>query len=367
MGALVPGAERIAVLRAGGLGDFVFTLPALDALRAAYPQAEIVLVGAPWHREFLRGRPGPVDRVEIAPPSRGIREPARNEAEDHGALATFFGRMRDQRFDLALQLHGGGRFSNPFVWRIGARVTAGLRAADAPPLDRCVPYVYYQPEVVRYLEVVALVGAAPRSLEPAVAVTAADRAAAEAALAGLPDPVVALHPGAGDPRRRWPAAAFAEVGDGLADAGASVVVVGAPEEAALVDEVVAGMRAPARGLGGGVDLGGLAGVLARARVLVANDSGPRHLAAALGTATVGVFWGPNIVNAAPWTRARHRPHAAWPTTCPVCGAARTESRFPAPDRRCAHPGSWVEAVPVADVLADALDLLACAAETARSG
>jgi len=78
----------------------------------------------------------------------------------------------------------------------------------------------------------------------------------------------------------------------------------------------------------------------------------------VGSATVGVFWGPNLVNAAPWTRLRYRPHAAWATTCPVCGAARTEgaSRRRTPDAPI--PGSWVEAVPVADVLADALDVLA---------
>ena len=59
------------------------------------------------------------------------------------------------------QLHGGGRHSNPLITGIGARVTAGLRADDAPALDRCVRYMYYQPEVFRYLEVVGLVGAAP--------------------------------------------------------------------------------------------------------------------------------------------------------------------------------------------------------------
>jgi ADP-heptose:LPS heptosyltransferase len=271
--APVPDVERIAVLRAGGIGDFLFTLPALHALRAAYPDAEVVLLGAPWQPGFLTGRPGPVDRAVVVPPSRGVRDPAAGEIEHPAELARFFARMRARRFDLGVQLHGGGRWSNPFVRRLGARVTAGLRAPDAVALDRSLPYVYYQAEVVRFLEVVALLGAAPVGLEPAVTVTADDRAAADAALAGLPDPVVALHPGAGDPRRRWPAAGFAEVGDRLAAAGATVVVVGAPAEAGLVDEVVAGMRAPARGLAGAVDLGGLAGVLARARVLVGNDSG----------------------------------------------------------------------------------------------
>lgn len=59
--------RRIAVLRANAIGDLVFALPALDALRAAYHQAEIVLLGLPWHADFLAGRPGPIDRVEVVP------------------------------------------------------------------------------------------------------------------------------------------------------------------------------------------------------------------------------------------------------------------------------------------------------------
>jgi ADP-heptose:LPS heptosyltransferase len=66
----VPGVRRIAVLRANALGDFIFALPALEALRAAYPQAEIVLLAKKWHATFLQGRPGPVDRVVVVPLTR---------------------------------------------------------------------------------------------------------------------------------------------------------------------------------------------------------------------------------------------------------------------------------------------------------
>jgi ADP-heptose:LPS heptosyltransferase len=66
----VPDVQKIGVLRANSLGDYLFTLPALDALRAAYGDAEIVLLGAPWHARELAGRPGPVDRVLVAPRDR---------------------------------------------------------------------------------------------------------------------------------------------------------------------------------------------------------------------------------------------------------------------------------------------------------
>src|SRR3954447_5976204 len=67
LGARVRDVRRIAVLRATALGDLIFALPALDSVRAAYPDAEIVLLGRAWHADYLAGRPGPVDRVVALP------------------------------------------------------------------------------------------------------------------------------------------------------------------------------------------------------------------------------------------------------------------------------------------------------------
>jgi len=89
-GPLVPDVERIGVLRAGGVGDFLFTVPALQALRAAYPDAEIVLLGAPWLPTFTDGRPGPWNRTVVVPPSQGVRQPAWWEREDAAELDAFF-------------------------------------------------------------------------------------------------------------------------------------------------------------------------------------------------------------------------------------------------------------------------------------
>ena len=341
---LVPEVERIAVLRANALGDLLFALPALDALRAAYPGARLTLLGRAWHAGFLDGRPGPVDEVVALPD--GLPEAEDGAPELVGALA-------DRRFDLALQLHGGGRHSNPFVRRLGARVTAGLRTPDAEPLDRWVPYVYYQHEVLRLLEVATVVGAPMRSITPTLAVTDRDREEADAALptcTAPPGPLAVLHPGATDPRRRWPAASFAEVGDALASAGARVVVTGDRSEAALVEEVAGRMGATAVALPGTLSLPALTGLLARAAVVVANDTGPLHLAAAVGTPTVGVFWCGNLINAGPPTRARHRPAVSWRLHCPVCGTDCTRAE-------CDHRDSFVADVEVSEVRSSALDLL----------
>jgi ADP-heptose:LPS heptosyltransferase len=109
-------------------------------------------------------------------------------------------------------------------------MTAGSRTPDAPPLDRTVPYTRHQHEIHRFLEVAAVVGAAPVTLEPRLEVTDADRAEALAVLAGDDRPLVVLHPGANDPRRRWPVERLAMVGNELARKGARPLWIFVPEE-----------------------------------------------------------------------------------------------------------------------------------------
>jgi ADP-heptose:LPS heptosyltransferase len=346
----VENVHRIAVLRANGIGDFTFVLPALEALRAAYPQTELLFLGRPWHAAFLEGRSGPVDRVVVVPVSHGVHEAAGQE-EDEEALERFFERMAGERIDLALQLHGGGRNSNPFLLRLGARVTAGLRTPDAPPLDRWVPYVFYQPEIMRYLEVVSRVGAEVVTLEPRVTVMDRDLQESYAVVAQDDRPLVALHPGAGDPRRHWPVEKFAAVGDSLAGRGARVVVTGARREGELAAGVVRAMRAPAQDTCGQLSINGLAGLLARCRVVVSNDSGPLHLAAAVGAATVGIYWVGNLITAGLPFRTAHRPAISWRLECPVCGVDCTRDV-------CPHSASFVADVGVEEVQDAALDLLA---------
>ncbi|GAA5071874.1 ADP-heptose:LPS heptosyltransferase [Thermocatellispora tengchongensis] len=350
----VPGVRRIAVLRANALGDLLLAFPALHALKNAYPDARLTLLGREWHAAFLAGRPGPVDDVVALPPISGVSGPEDGSRPPPRLLEA----LRGRRFDLAVQMHGGGGNSNPFVRALGARVTAGLRAEGAEPLDRWVPYVYHQHETHRLLEVAALVGGATAEYEPRVAVTPADRAEAARVL-GPPAAgprLVAIHPGAVDPRRRWPPERFAAVADHLAATAGpiSFVVTGTEPEREVVEKVVAGMSVPARPLVGALSIGGLAALYERCALLVGNDTGPRHLAGAVGTPTVSVYWCGNMITASPLGRARHRPLISWTAACPVCGACGLDPGA----ERCPHDVSWVTDVPVDDVIDQALDLLA---------
>ncbi|MFD0822985.1 glycosyltransferase family 9 protein, partial [Micromonospora zhanjiangensis] len=168
----------------------------------------------------------------------------------------------------------------------------------------------------------------------------------------------ALHPGASDPRRRWPAERFAEVADRLVADGYDVYVTGAPDERPLADRVVEAARLPVRSLAGELSLSGLVGFLAGCAVLVSNDTGPVHVAAAVGTPTVGIFWVGNLINCATPLRARHRPIGSWTVNCPVCGVDGGGDVYP--DRpstgSCDHRESYVTDVPVVEVLAAVADL-----------
>lgn len=357
LGDRIPETRKIAVLRANAIGDFVFSLPALDALRAAYPQAEITLLALAWHAEFLRDRPSPIDRVVVLPPIPGISARAL-PGEDGRAPEVFIEAMRAERFDLAIQLHGGGKASNPFVRTLGARVTAGLRAPGTAPLDRWVRYIYFHHEVLRYLEVVALVGAAPVTFEPHIAVTPGDLAESTA-LVPQETAYAVIHPGATDERRRWPAERYARLGDRLAAEGLLPVVTGDASEVHLIRRVAAAMRSAPVEAAGRLSLGGLAGLIAGASVVIGNDTGPLHLACALDTPSVTLHWIGNLVNGAPLTRHRHRAVTSWQLDCPVCGVANVEVR-------CRHDLSFIDRVSYEEVEDQVLDVLACTAEARQT-
>jgi len=378
-GLPLPGpatVRRVAVLRANGVGDFVLGLPALEALRAAYPAARITYLGLPWHVDLLSGRPGPWDEVDAVPSFPGVSAPSGPIlVDEREAVRAFVERHRAIRYDLAVQLHGGGAHSNRLVGALGAALTVGGRDRGAPPLDRWVPFRHLQHETMRNLEIVRLAGAPPVTLAPALAVTARDRRDAAQALAPVapnlvdrvtsasPDrptarsdrALVALHPGAGDPRRRLPVADFAAVADALTVDGHVVLVVGDDRERALGAGLGAlARRAAATGrlvdLTGRLPLAGLLAVLASCQLLIGNDSGPRHLAGALGTPTVGIYWCGNVVNAGELARSRHRIVTSFQTTCPECGARQEP-------RRCAHDPSFVAGVPITEIIEEARGLL----------
>lgn len=341
--------KKIAVLRANALGDYIFSLPALQALRDTFTDAEIVLLGRAWHKEYLQNRPGPVDRVVVVPLYPGISE-REGFVPDEKVLSEFFAEMQKEEFDIAFQIHGGGKNSNPFLLRLGGTLTVGLKTPDAAALDINVPYIYYFNETLRYLEVVGKAGAKTKNIEPKLEVTEADLAEARNVLVNPGNkPVAIIHPGASDVKRRWPGENFAVVADYLAKLGYHVCITGLAWEREIIDAVIENIvyKDALQDVSDKLSLGGSTGLLSFSDIIISNDTGPLHIARALQRPTVGIFWCANIINAMPVTTSLNRNLLSWTMQCPLCGASSL--KFHEYKGPCRHETSLITDVTIDEV------------------
>lgn len=275
-------------------GDVVMATPGFRALRAGFPDARIalqlrpsqlpLLAGAPWFDELLPLRSGG---------GRGLG-PLRE------GLA-----LRSRRFDLGICLPDS--FSSALLMRAaGVRHVVGY-ARDArrfllhqpvtpPAAARAGRGGPLLPRELHVLGLVEAVGCAPQGTQLELYATEGEEDEAARALAGAgaraDEPYAVLAPGASfGPSKQWPPAHFARAADALAEAGARPVLVGTPAERPLAASVAAAMRARPVDLTGRLGLGGLKAVVRRARVVLCNDAGTRHVAVAFGVPAV-VLMGP---------------------------------------------------------------------------
>lgn len=292
--------EKLMVFRGLYLGDLVAATPALRALRRGYPEAEITLVSLPWATALAPHLGDLVDRLLPYPGASGL-----DGGRTGDELDEFLTRVRAERFDLAVNMHGRGPISTQLVARFGARRTAsfvGEKSDDTPALDVAVPWDTETHESCKLLLLAEKAGGAPTvaydSVEPELRVREEDVRRALALLPGrLRKPLALVHPGASVSEKRWPEEAFGQTAAGLANRGYDVAVtgsVGEKELARMVSEAAPGSL----DLGGETDLSTLVALVARASVMVANDTGPAHLAYALRTPSVTLF-GPST-DAARW-------------------------------------------------------------------
>jgi ADP-heptose:LPS heptosyltransferase len=148
------------------------------------------------------------------------------------------------------------------------------------------------------------------------------------------------------------------IGDYCAAQGLQVALTGTAMEAGQIGAVAEQMRAPAVNLCDRLSLPGLAGLLSRAALFVGNDSGPMHLALAVGARAVGLFWVEYVVNSLPLTRTTFYPLIAWRRACPRCGAFLDKAEADHPSGGCSHDVSMIAEITPPDVIRGVEALLA---------
>jgi ADP-heptose:LPS heptosyltransferase len=313
--------SRIAVFRALQLGDLLCAVPALRALRAAWPSAKICLIGLPWAVDFVRRMPYVDEFIEF-PGFPGMPE----RAPDLAAWPAYVAEVHAHGFDLAIQMHGSGVLTNSLVAALHVPHSAGffLPGQEGPRPEVAVPWREGVPEVRRLLALAESLGAPSRGEHLELPILA-EEAAAWVALRdelGLdpreaPRGYICVHPGARLASRRWPAERFAAAADELVEAGYRVVLTGSAAEAPLTAEVAASMAGGVEDAAGRTSLGALAALVAQAELVICNDTGISHVAAAMCTPSVVVCCGADAGRWQPLDRQRHQ--VLWhPVLCRPC-------------------------------------------------
>jgi ADP-heptose:LPS heptosyltransferase len=234
--------ESIVVFRALQLGDMLCAVPALRALRNAYPRARIALVGLPWCATFTTRFASYIDEFIEFPGYPGLPEiPPRIEA-----IPDFLAAMQRRRFDAAIQLHGSGSYVNSIVMLFNAKTTAGFFVPGeyCPDAERFIAWPEHEPEIMRYLKLLEHLGIAPADNALEFPLTPRDHD--EYTQLGLAPrlkgkPYVIIHPGAQLRSRRWPPERFAEVASGLPDDHA-VIITGSAAESPIAEVVEAAIK-----------------------------------------------------------------------------------------------------------------------------
>lgn len=277
----------------GQLGDVVLSLPALRALRGRFPNARItVAVGQPA-QEIAR-LSGYVNEV-LTIDRVGLRDGAK--LISILKILQFVKKVRQAQFDFVIDLHSYYE-TNLLGFASGApnrlyarRPTRSLDyLANFEPRPPREEERSLRHQVDRYLDVLIPLGVKDAVRVPLLKTRPEDDRAVEAILkrakADTGAPLVGIFPGAGHPSRRWPLERFAELADYLVrNDGMRVLVFAGPEEAAMVQQM-RGMFPSSTLILSGLRISELASALARLAVFVANDTGPMHVAAAVGTSVV---------------------------------------------------------------------------------
>lgn len=332
-------APRILIVRLSAIGDVVHGLPVLCALRDAIPDAHLAWLVEGRTAELLRGHRALNEVINV--PKRWLKSP--------GEVWRLRQKLRAACFDVTIDLQGLSK-SAIAAWLSGARRRLGFAGVDGREISRWLNNELVLPTaehvIDRNLQLLQPLINGPTATRFDLPESPADAAFALQACSksGLADDFAVINPGAGWPSKLWSTDRFAAVARHLGEANAlaTLVVWGGDQERAWAEQIVAQSAGHAK-LAPPTSLCQLASLVRRARLFVGSDTGPLHIAAAVGTPSVGLF--------GPMPAGRNGPygsrHIAVQKVC-LTGTSR--------ERRTAGPESML-AIAVAHVTAACDEIL----------
>lgn len=297
-------AQRILIMRLGAYGDILMGTPLLAALRAAYPNAYLTWIAGPTEFQAIDASPY-LDEL-IVWDGAYIRSAWRHGRIGPAVVRSFslWRELRRRQYDVFVSLQ-------PEEWPLlikasGAAQTIGIFNTFArhwgeernPHYQKLYTQAYSRPEqhrIDQYLAVLEAFGL-PKPTNPRLTMgyTAGDRTAADTFLEtqGISgsDAFVVLAPSTTWPTKCWPADRYAALGDALAkEHGCRIVLIGTADEGKALAQIASAMSVPVVVAAGALTFREAAALIARSCLLVSGDTGPMHVAAALGTPQVALF------------------------------------------------------------------------------
>jgi ADP-heptose:LPS heptosyltransferase len=286
--------NKIAIFRALQLGDMLCIIPTVRALRCAFPMAKVSLIGLAWQSDFVRRFSNYFDEFIEFSGWPGLPE----RTWDAETSLSFVSEMQQRKFDLVLQMQGNGILTNSMclLWKGG--LTAGLKkASEAAPGEGI--FIDSEDdedhEILRFMKLLAPFGIshAGTSLEFNFLQGESDQFRDAAKTLGIRENnYVCIHPGARDPKRRWPVENFASIARALYNEGFKIVITGSTQEVEIMDQLQREAKVPTIHSireAGEIGLGLLAGFIAHSAMLISNDTGVSHMASALNVPSVIIF------------------------------------------------------------------------------
>lgn len=273
--------KRFLILSTTGLGDTLWATPAIRALRECFPTSYIGVVTSLVGKALLQHNRR-IDELIVA------NNPL------FPSLLSLYRNLKEKKITHILSFHTSQRPMLPLAALLGATeiigtsgINKGLDCLLTHPLDN-----HPMHEIQRRLAIVAKVGAHTLDSSMEITLSPEDEEAARVYLDELQIPsylpLIALHPGAKDAFKQWPASHFIDLGNRLVqDVGCHIIVTGTPAEKNLVDSIATQIRGASSVTH--LPLLGMAALIKRMEIMIANDTGPMHLAFAQKIPTIGLF------------------------------------------------------------------------------